>query len=379
MGLRIYNNVEAINAYRNLRQNDSMLSKSLERLSSGLRVNRAADDAAGLGISQRMRAQISGLNMASRNASQAINLVQTAEGAMVEVHNMLTRMRELAVQAASDSVTDTDRTNLDSEFDQLRLEIDRIADSTKYNGTALINGSYSGNAVSYAASQTTADADVGVQTIQLTGAASGTYTLTDGAGATLQLTDGTTTQSVTLTGGGTNGAPSEGETVTVNFSQLGVTLTLNEAYDDTDLDGLIVGVDAGSGGSFQVGADNDANNRISFSIGNLKATGSNLSLSTDDISTRANAQSAIDNIDSAVNSVNSQRATLGSVQNRLSFTIANVNNVAENIQASESTIRDADFAIEVSLYTRNQILVQAGTAMLAQANTATQSVLSLLR
>lgn len=379
MGLRIYNNVESINAYRNLRQSDSMLSKSLERLSSGLRVNRAADDAAGLGISQRMRAQISGLNMASRNASQAINLVQTAEGGMVEIHNMLTRMRELAVQAASDSVTDTDRTNLDAEFDQLRLEIDRIADSTKYNGTALINGSYSGNAVSYAAAQTTADADVGVQSIVLTGAAAGTYTLTDGAGDTLQLTDGTTTQSVTLTGGDTNGAPSEGETITVNFSQLGVTLTLNEAYDDTDLDGTIIGVDAGTGGAFQVGADNDSNNRISFSIGNLKATGSTLNMSGDDISTRANAQSAIDSIDTAINSVNNQRATLGSVQNRLSFTIANVNNVAENIQASESTIRDADFAVEVSLYTRNQILVQAGTAMLAQANTATQSVLSLLR
>ncbi|HHM23567.1 MAG TPA: hypothetical protein ENJ23_00830, partial [Bacteroidetes bacterium] len=133
--MRIYTNVSAMNAYRNLSKSDALLTKSLERLSSGLRINRAADDAAGLGISQRMRAQIAGLQMASRNASQAANLVQTAEGAMNEIHNMLTRMRELAVQAASDSVTDTDRAYLDSEFDALRNEIDRIAESTKYNNT----------------------------------------------------------------------------------------------------------------------------------------------------------------------------------------------------------------------------------------------------
>jgi flagellin len=379
MSLRIFNNIAAVNAQRNLAINDAMLSKSLERLSSGLRVNRAADDAAGLGISQQMRAQISGLNQASRNAGQAINLVQTAEGGMVEIHNMLTRMRELAVQAASDSVSDTERAYLDSEFDQLRSEIDRIADSTKYNGTALINGSYTGNSVSYAAAQTTATADLGVQRIDLTGASAGTFTVSDAAGTALTLTDGTITQTVTLTGSGTNGAPGDGETVVANFSQLGITLTLNAAYDDTDLAGTIIGVDAGAGGSFQVGADNDANNRIAFNIGNLKATGATLNLASSDISTRSASQTAITSLDSAVDSVNSQRATLGSVQNRLGYTIANLNNVSENIQASESTIRDADFALEVSQFTRNQILVQAGTAMLAQANTVTQNVLSLLR
>ena len=374
MGLRIYNNIAALNAGRNLEINDALLSKSLERLSSGLRINRAADDAAGLGISQNMRAQISGLRMGSRNASQAVNLVQTAEGAMVEIHNMLERMRELAVQASSDSVTDTDRGYLDSEYNQLSSEIDRIADATKYNGVALVNGSYSGNTVSFASGQTTADADLGVQKIELNGAAAGVFTITDASGTSIQLTDGTITQSVTIAAD-----PGDGETITVNFSQLGITLTLNEAYDDQDLEGTIITVDAGSGGSFQIGADNDANNRITFSIGNLKATGSNLGLSGTGVSTRSAAQSALDSLDTAIGAVNGERATLGAVQNRLGYTIASSNNTAENLQASESQIRDADFALEVSLFTRNQVLVQAGTAMLAQANSTSQNVLSLLR
>ncbi len=379
MSLRIYHNITAMTAYRNLSTSDAMLSKSLERLSSGLRINRAADDAAGLGISQRMRAQIAGLKMASRNASQAINVVQTAEGAMNEIHNMLTRMRELSVQAASDSVTDTDRAYLDSEFDALRSEIDRIATSTEYNNTKLINGSYSGNSVSYASGQTTATASEGVQSIVLNGAAAGTFTITDASGTSLTLTDGTTTETVTLTGSGTGGAPSSGNTVTANFSQLGITLTLNSAYSDQGLDGKVIVVDSGSGGQFQVGADNSADNRISFSIGNLKATGSTLNLSSADISSKSNAQSAIDSIDTAIDAVNTQRSNLGAVQNRLTYTIANVNNTTENIQASESTIRDADFALEMSSYTRSQILVQAGTAMLAQANATPQKVLTLLR
>ena len=374
MGLRIYNNIAALNAGRNLEINDALLSKSLERLSSGLRINRAADDAAGLGISQNMRAQISGLRMGSRNASQAVNLVQTAEGAMVEIHNMLERMRELAVQASSDSVTDTDRGYLDSEYNQLSSEIDRIADATKYNGVALVNGSYSGNTVSFASAQTTADADLGVQKIELNGAAAGVFTITDASGTSIQMTDGTITQSVTIAAD-----PGEGETITVNFSQLGITLTLNEAYDDQDLEGTIITVDAGSGGSFQIGADNDANNRITFSIGNLKATGSTLGLSGTGVSTRSAAQSALDSLDTAIGAVNGERATLGAVQNRLGYTIASSNNTAENLQASESQIRDADFALEVSLFTRNQVLVQAGTAMLAQANSTSQNVLSLLR
>ena len=377
MSLRIYHNITAMTAYRNLATSDNMLTKSLERLSSGLRINRAADDAAGLGISQRMRAQISGLQMASRNASQAVNVVQTAEGSMNEIHNMLTRMRELAVQASSDSVGSDDRGYLNSEFTSLKNEIDRIATSTEYNGTKLINGGYSGNTVSTSA--TTATPELGVQEIAINGANAGTYTITDSSGSTLTITDGTTTQTVTLTGSGTNGAPAAGEIVTANFSELGVTLKLNSAYDDADLDGKKIVVEAGSGGEFQVGADNAADNRISFSIGNLQASGSTLNLGSVAVSSKSAAQSAIDSIDAAIDAVNSQRSNLGAVQNRLGYTIASVNNQAENIQASESTIRDADFALEMSSYTRSQILVQAGTSMLAQANATPQSVLTLLR
>ncbi|GBD93654.1 flagellin [bacterium BMS3Abin05] len=193
------------------------------------------------------------------------------------------------------------------------------------------------------------------------------------------MTDGTTTQTVTLTGTGTDGAPADGEKITANFDQLGITLTLDWSYDDADLDGKIITVDAGSGGQFQVGADNASDNRISFTIGNLKATGSTLSLTSADLSSKTAAQSAITSIDSAIDAVNSQRSGLGAVQNRLGYTIANVNNQVENIQASESTIRDADFALEMTSYTRSQILVQAGTAMLAQANATPRNVLTLLR
>ena len=379
MSLRIYNNIEAMTSHRNLLKADNMLSKSLERLSSGLRINKASDDAAGLGISQRMRSQIAGLKMASRNASQAMNLVQTAEGGMNEIHNMLTRMRELAVQASSDSVTDTDRGYLNSEFSQLSSEIDRIASSTKYNGTSVIDGSYSGNSVSFAGSATTATAALGVQNIELTGASSGVFTITDSTGDNaLTMTDGTTTQTVTVA----DMTPAAGQTVDVNFDELGVKVTLNNGYGDSaaaSLNGKIITVDAGSGGNFQVGADNNANNRINFSIGNLKATGTTLGLSGAGVASRSAAQTAMDTIDTAVGAVNSQRSTLGAVQNRLGYTIANVNNTTENIQASESTIRDADFALEMSAYTRSQILVQAGTAMLAQANAGPQNVLSLLR
>jgi len=379
MSLRIYHNITAMTAYRNLSVSDNMLSKSLERLSSGLRINKAADDAAGLGISQRMRAQISGLQMASRNASQAVNVVQTAEGSMNEIHNMLTRMRELAVQASSDSVGSDDRGYLNSEFTALKNEIDRIATSTEYNGTKLINGSYTGNTVSSTSTVTTATPELGVQEIALNGANAGTYTITDSSGSTLTMTDGTTTQTITLTGTGTSGAPADGETITANFSELGITLTLNQAYDDQDLNGKKIVVESGSGGEFQVGADNTADNRISFTIGNLQASGTTLGLSSVVISSKSAAQSAIDSIDTAIDAVNSQRSNLGAVQNRLGYTIASVNNQAENIQASESTIRDADFALEMSSYTRAQILVQAGTSMLAQANATPQTVLTLLR
>ncbi|MCH8292153.1 flagellin [Candidatus Poribacteria bacterium] len=373
-GFRINNNISAMNSLRLFGRSQRGLEKNIERLSSGLRINRAKDDTAGLAISQRMRAQIRGFQQASSNSEQAINMIQTAEGGLDEVHNLLIRMRELSVQASSDTVTDSDRTSIDLEFDQLRSEITRISTTTEYNNTKLINGSFQGNTVSFTNANTSQTLTTdGVQKIELSGTNAGTYTLSDASSSDgiLTLSDGTTTQSVTYTN-----APASGQTIKVNFSDLGVELTLNDSYDDGDLNGETFQVVAGSGGNFQIGADNAADNRLSFSIGDSTASG--ISIDTADLSNLTNAQAAIDTLDTAIGLVNDQRSTLGALQNRLEFTISNLSNMRQNIQASESTIRDANFASETTEFTRNQILVQSGVAMLAQANASPQSVLSLL-
>ena len=363
-----------MNSLRLFGRSQRGLEKNIERLSSGLRINRAKDDTAGLAISQRMRATIRGFQQASSNSEQAINMIQTAEGGLDEVHNLLIRMRELSVQASSDTVTDSDRTSIDLEFDQLRSEITRISTTTEYNNTKLINGSFQGNTVSFTNANTSQTLTTdGVQKINLSGAGTGTYTLSDASSSDgiLTLSDGTTTQSVTYTN-----APASGQTIKVNFADLGVELTLNDSYDDGDLNGETFQVVAGSGGNFQIGADNAADNRLSFSIGDSTASG--ISIDTTDLSSLTNAQAAIDTLDTAIGLVNDQRSTLGALQNRLEFTISNLSNMRQNIQASESAIRDANFASETTEFTRNQILVQSGVAMLAQANAIPQSVLSLL-
>ena len=373
-GFRINNNISAMNSLRLFGRSQRGLEKNIERLSSGLRINRAKDDTAGLAISQRMRAQIRGFQQASSNSEQAINMIQTAEGGLDEVHNLLIRMRELSVQASSDTVTDSDRTSIDLEFDQLRSEVTRISTTTEYNNTKLINGSFQGNTVSFTNANTSQTLTTdGVQKIELSGTNAGTYTLSDASSSDgiLTLSNGTTTQSVTYTN-----APASGQTIKVNFADLGVELTLNDSYDDGDLNGETFQVIAGSGGNFQIGADNAADNRLSFSIGDSTASG--ISIDTADLSNLTNAQAAIDTLDTAIGLVNDQRSLLGVLQNRLEFTISNLANMSQNIQASESTIRDANFASETTEFTRNQILVQSGVAMLAQANAIPQSVLSLL-
>ena len=380
-GFRINTNISSTNTYRQLSKSRGGLESSLERLSSGLRINRAADDTAGLAISQRMRANIRGLQQSSRNASQAINLVQTAEGGMNEIHSILTRMRELAVQAASDNIGDDDRTNIQAEYVQLRDEISRIATSTEYDGEKLIDGTYNGNAVSYTAAATSQTLTTnGVQEIVVSGSTStGTYVMADTSSTDGQLTmgNGTTTQTVIF-----YNAPTSGSTIDINFDDLGIQLKLNDSYDDGDLDAASFMVEGTGDKSFQVGADNAADNIIEMSIGNLQASSlgtASTKLTDANLSTTTNARGAITTIDAAIEDVNDQRTTLGVVQNRFNFTISNLDNMAQNLQASESTIRDADFALEISTFTRNQILVQAGTSMLAQSNASAQGVLSLLQ
>ena len=368
MGLRIANNIAAMNAHRQLGVADAGLSKSLERLSSGYRINRAADDAAGLSISSNMRAEIASLNVASRNTAQASSMLQVAEGAMDQINNMLTRLKELATQAASANVTTTDRQKINSEATKLTDEIDRIADATKYNGTALINGNFGATA-----STSTLVASEGVasaSSIDVSGVVdtSATYTVSDATGTVVTLSNGSITQ--TLTGISTGAQ-------TLNFDALGVKITLDNAYDSSaELSGTFTVTSSTQ--NIQVGKENDAINRIGIDIGDMQMSalngGSALSI---DLSTVSGANSALADIDTAISYVAGKRGDVGAYMNRLSYAAANLATNIENAQAAESVIRDVDMAAEMTTFTKNQILLQAGTAMLAQANMAPQSVLSL--
>jgi len=368
MGLRIANNIAAMNAHRWLGVADSGLSKSLERLSSGYRINHAADDAAGLSISSNMRAEISSLNVASRNTAQASSMLQVAEGAMDQINNMLTRLKELATQAASANVTTSDRQKINSEATKLTTEIDRVADATKYNGTALINGNF--GATASTATLVASEGVASASSIDVSGVVdtSATYTVSDATGTVVTLTNGSITQ--TLTGISTGAQ-------TLNFDALGVKITLDNAYDSSaELIGTFTVTSSTQ--NIQVGKENDAINRIGIDIGDMQMSalngGSALSI---DLSTVSGANSALADIDTAISYVAGKRGDVGAYMNRLSCAAANLATNIENAQAAESVIRDVDMAAEMTTFTKNQILLQAGTAMLAQANMAPQSVLSL--
>jgi flagellin len=287
VGLRINNNIAAFNAYRNLSVTDGQMSKSLEKLSSGYRINRAADDAAGLAISEGLRSQIGGLKVAVRNAQDGISVVQTAEGALNESQAILQRMRDLAVQAANGGSQDTTaQAAADTEFQQLNAELDRIAGTTTFNGNGLLNGSFSG---------------------------------------AFQIDSSTATGSV-----------------------------------------IQVDITSGAGGVLN-----------GLTITGLDSAG--LATGTASLTSTANAVSAIGTLDTALKDISTVRAKLGAYQNRFEHTINNLNVAVENLSASESRIRDVDMASEMVNFTKSQILTQAGTAMLAQANQAPQSVLKLLQ
>jgi flagellin len=276
MGLRINQNTAAVNAYRNLSVTDGQMSKSLEKLSSGFRINRAADDASGLAISEKLRGQVKGLDTAAANAQNGISLIQTAEGALNETTAILQRMRELTVQAANDTNVAADREAIETELDQLTEEITRIAGTTEFNTQKLLDGG--------------------------------------------KATDGLT---------------------------------------------------------FQIGAN--AGQTLNVKIAKMDAAALTVTDGDIAVDTAANASASLAKIDTAIAAVSGQRSSLGAVQNRLEHTVKNLNVASENLAASESRIRDTDMAKEMMSFTRAQILSQAGTAMLAQANQAPQGVLSLLR
>ncbi len=485
--MRINHNLSALNAWKNLTVNDGGQTKTLERLSSGLRIGRAADDAAGLSISEKMRGQISGLNQATRNAQDGISLLQTAEGALGETHSILQRMRELAVQAASDTVTNDDRAEIQKEVDALALELGRISTDTEFNTQKLIDGTFS-NKVVHIGANANQSLSVSIEAM---------------SGNSLGVAFGSVLNNVQLVSGGTNAFAAvtsaeleDATTVDKLETAVQTTDTISFTYNDTTYTGVAIG---GAGevttvaglvtalqtmfntrvgdNAFTVTANNEAgaNNAtiairnstaggtftvtgatgglapftsgssavaaslrvngtytgvydltsISFAAGDQSATvsltyadGSTASQlmnagtptwsasgltftmanaaqfaagTTSDtqtayasgsginVSSQTTANSAITTINNAINTVSSERSKLGAIQNRLEHTIANLATSSENLTAAESRIRDVDIAVEMMSFTKYQILAQASTAMLAQANAKPQAVLQLLR
>ena len=424
MGFRIRNNSAASLAYKSYSKAQGDLEKNIQRLASGLRINSAADDISGAAMVTRMDNQIRGLQEASKNAKGASGLLKMAESGLSEINGILSRLRELAVQAASDQLTSDDRRNVNMEFEQLTGEVGRIARFVEYNDIKLLNGDFTANSIDPASSNYGPSAEEGgVQGIKLTGALPGTYTFTledingDGIDDTIRLSDGAITEDVALP------AVPAGETAKLTFSTLGFVVTLNDNFgetipvldgngetipvldgdgetiplldengdvildgdgnaeveveiNDAVLEGRSFQVLEGAGGTVQIGIDDTADSRLQFSI--MDATAVGLSIDSLNVDSVANARAALTQLDSAISSVSDERGKLGSVLNRLEFTMSNLANMIQAIDSSRSDIRDVDFAKEMTDMARNQILVQSSSSILAQANKINQSVLGLL-
>ncbi|MCT1541275.1 MULTISPECIES: flagellin N-terminal helical domain-containing protein [Lysinibacillus] len=426
--MRIQHNISALNAHRNLGFNNTQASKNLEKLSSGFKINRAGDDAAGLAISEKMRGQIRGLDMATKNSQDAISLIQTAEGALNETHSILQRMRELSVQSGNDTNVNLDRDAIQQEIEQLTKEIDRISNTTEFNTQKLLDGSFSGkfqiganenqdmamdignmNAASLGLTKTVlAETDVDAKTLK-----DGSYKvskdgteLLDSKGQVVGKFDGTAKNKVVLADGSeitfSKAANVEPKNAVINVKggkadirvELDTASTKNlsklaagkyEISGDNVLkDGVKVGTftgtevtietDGGKGTATFEAADlgldgnftNDGTGVEEFTIGGV------------DVSTREQATGTITAVDDAIKKVSEQRSALGAVQNRLEHTINNLGAASENLTAAESRIRDTDMAKEMMEFTKNNILMQAAQSMLAQANQQPQGVLQLL-
>jgi len=385
MGMQIATNVAAINAQRNLSMTSLKMGKVLEKLSSGYRINRAADDAAGLGISEKMRSQIRGSAQALRNSQDGISMIQTAEGAMDEIHSILQRARELAVQAANGSMDTAARTSIGTELVALQTEINRIAAATQFNGAQLLNGTLVGTLSGASATEVGtvlngAGGDATVAALDVGKAQAGTYGIT--STATTMTINGET---VTVNDMAANSSQ------VLNFAATGITMTLvtggagkTAANINTDIADFGAGITViGSGSAvFQVGANVGNTMNVAFNdVRANQATGLNLTtwVANTVVQDLAASNARLTEIDSAITTLNTRRADLGAAQNRLEHTIASLGVSVENLTAAESRIRDADVAELSSQMVSNQILQQAGTAVLAQANQSSQSVLSLLR
>ncbi|SDN58445.1 flagellin [Klenkia soli] len=428
MGMRINTNTAAMNAYRNLSVNDSAMNKSLEKLSSGFRINRAADDAAGLAISEGLKSQIGGLKVAVRNTQDGVSVVQTAEGALAETTSILQRMRDLSVQASNDGGLSTDaKKNIQSEIGQLNSELNRISTTTKFNGKALLDGSYTGTfqvgananeTISVGVGTAMDAASLGVAGINVTGTA-GAYGASAASGAALTTF---TTNATSAASGSVAFTASGASSAAIAFTAGGSATDAIAVAEFDRLDGTIsfggksfnlgsvdyTGVTAASAAlaklntaaksalglstnPFTVGTDTSQLNfgvreavagytgTGGIALGGATATAQNIAAATPTFSQASGASDAIAKLDTAIAKVSSQRADLGALQNRFEHTTANLNVAVENLTASNSRIVDVDMASEMTEFSKNQILVQAGTSMLAQANQSSQSVLKLLQ
>jgi flagellin len=380
----INTNISSLNAQKNLMASQSTLQTSLQRLSSGLRINSAKDDAAGLAIASRFTSQINGLNTAARNANDGISLVQTAEGALQEVTNNLQRIRDLAVQSSNATNTGTDRAAMQTEVGQLLNEIDRVADQTAFNGVKVIDGSFAG-----AVFQVGANAGESItvsSVVDANTAALGSVSQVTGAALSVAASGltgfGTAIASGGVTVNGVNiGAIGAASSIAERAGQL--VNAINNVSQQTNVGAVYNNTTgqitlSGPGVVTIGGTTNDAT-VAGYANGALGAVTTTTGISTLDVSNYANAQLAIQQVDSALATINTSRASLGAYQNRFSSAVANLATAGENLSASRSRIQDTDFAAETANLTRSQIMQQAGTAMLAQANSLPNSVLSLLK
>ncbi len=377
MALTINTNVPSLNAQRNLGKSQNDLARSMQRLSSGLRINSAKDDAAGLAISDRMTAQIRGLNQAARNSNDGISLAQTAEGALQETTNILQRMRELSVQSANDTNTESDRNSLQAEVSQLQAEINRIAETTQFNGKNLLDGTMVG-----ATFQVGANAGIN-QTI--------TFDIDSAKGDALGKVDaGTviagTPASTDYMAASTDYVAASTDYAAASTDYMAASTDYAAASTDytADTDGSTL-TGTPQVGTAQVGTAQVGTAQVGTAeVGTAATTdytvaGASTMIDDVDISFRAGAQTAINSIDYALSQVDNMRGALGAIQNRFESTISNLSNVAENLSAARSRIMDADIAQETSAMTKNNILQQAGVAILAQANQTPQLALQLLQ
>ncbi len=365
--MRINTNVAANEAARNLGRVNMDVGSSMAKLSSGFRINKAGDDAAGLGIANKLRADTRALSQAAKNAEQANSLLSVAEGGLQTVGKILERMKELATQSASDNTDTAGRTAIQAEFAALRTEITMITSTTKFQGKTLLDGSF-GNVVN--SGGTTAYAN-GIHEARINGTGAGTYALSVAAAGELTATVGAQTQTVAVADG----------VQTVVFDAFGLTLETNAAFDaDAVATRGNVVVDAGTaGGSFMVRSSGAYTTDDNISLSNIDVDVTALGIGASTLATAADSQAALTVIDSAFGVVAAAIGEVGAAQNRIGYALDSVRAQISNFAAAESVIRDVDMAEEMTKFSKNQILSQAGTAMLAQANQSAQGVLQLLR